>query len=782
MKRQTLYLLLFIVLINSFRSFGQGAGNKWFCYTTTVIDFSGPVPVLATPPASQTPPFTTSAFPGYYPEEMGVQAAVCKPNGELQFFVKILKIGASGLLPSVYPGWPKIFDRNGYSMPNGDIDVKCTDFAEQPLIIPQPGDSNLYYVFYIKNEGLKYSLVDMTLNNGLGDVVTTQKDISLTTGHTVNGVKLTAVKGCKGVWLVIRSMMSNLYFSYLVDANGLHSTPVVSDCGELPLEDYNSISIHDGINWAVGFGGAGRLVASKDGTMLAAGCRHGVELYDFEKCSGRVKNPRVIDTFPFFGLCFSPDNSRLYASQVYPLPHYGLQGQVYQFDLSQSSPQAITNSKTLILSNEVAACYNVFSLCYCDTISTLIGDLRLGPDNQIYMSNCKRNCTSSSVPVPPATSVYPYHALHVIHNPNALGLACNPELDYLQLNTSSGNLATTNYGALFFLPNTIVTASPAAPDTVAGVVTPITVCFRDSTKLTIPETYGCPVWDNGSTERERTVSGSGTYFVRYFQDCSISTDTFHVTFVPLPDVPLISRGCPGEIAVRIKNKAGDATEYTYTLESNAGNLIQTGASNTQYEFNNLGAGDYTLNVQTQTCDTSLKLHLEAYPKPELAIDPQDTAILYGERVRLHVKGANLYIWSPSGSLDTATIANPLASPSKPTVYTVVGINEHGCRDTGYVHIDIDYTMPDMIPNAFSPNGDGLNDVFRIEGVTYQKVLAFNIFNRYGQRVFSTLDGHKGWDGTQNGKPCDAGTYYYLIKLDYPSGLIRTYKGDITLIR
>ncbi|WP_460432176.1 gliding motility-associated C-terminal domain-containing protein [Arachidicoccus ginsenosidivorans] len=69
-----------------------------------------------------------------------------------------------------------------------------------------------------------------------------------------------------------------------------------------------------------------------------------------------------------------------------------------------------------------------------------------------------------------------------------------------------------------------------------------------------------------------------------------------------------------------------------------------------------------------------------------------------------------------------------------------------------------------MPSAFSPNGDGLNDVFRIEGITYQVIKKFVIYNKFGQIVFSTYNNNNGWDGTQNGKPCDMGTYYYLIKV------------------
>ncbi len=138
------------------------------------------------------------------------------------------------------------------------------------------------------------------------------------------------------------------------------------------------------------------------------------------------------------------------------------------------------------------------------------------------------------------------------------------------------------------------------------------------------------------------------------------------------------------------------------------------------------------------------------------------AIAYNYLLRAHY-----FTWTPSGLLDSAISATPFARPLEPTNFYVLGIDGNGCTDTGMVRIRIDYTMPDFVPNAFSPNGDGLNDEFIISNLTYQKIKQFRVFNRYGQLVFSTTDPKKGWNGTFNNKPCDPGTYYYLIQLEYP---------------
>jgi gliding motility-associated-like protein len=126
--------------------------------------------------------------------------------------------------------------------------------------------------------------------------------------------------------------------------------------------------------------------------------------------------------------------------------------------------------------------------------------------------------------------------------------------------------------------------------------------------------------------------------------------------------------------------------------------------------------------------------------------------------------------------------NPIAKPLVTTVYTVVGIGENNCRGEDSVKVTVDYRAPLGIPSAFTPNGDGNNDIFRVAGVSFQTLMEFRVFNRWGQEVFSTNDIKGGWDGTYKGAAQDMGVYSYVIRIGYPDGKSETYKGDITLIR
>jgi gliding motility-associated-like protein len=110
------------------------------------------------------------------------------------------------------------------------------------------------------------------------------------------------------------------------------------------------------------------------------------------------------------------------------------------------------------------------------------------------------------------------------------------------------------------------------------------------------------------------------------------------------------------------------------------------------------------------------------------------------------------------------------------------MTQFGCRDSAVVYVNVDFGMTEFIPSAFTPNGDGRNDVFRILNMKYQKLLDFRVYNRWGQQIFQTTDVSKGWDGTFNGTPQDMGVYNYVIIVARPDGTEKTYTGAVSLIR
>lgn len=159
-------------------------------------------------------------------------------------------------------------------------------------------------------------------------------------------------------------------------------------------------------------------------------------------------------------------------------------------------------------------------------------------------------------------------------------------------------------------------------------------------------------------------------------------------------------------------------------------------------------------------------------------------IKYGSSIQLNADSGTLYTWSPNdGSLNNANINNPIATPKEKTTYTVYATGRTGCIDSATVTIDVEHDDQLLIPTAFTPNGDGLNDIFRIRSTEFIRVTELSIFNRWGELVFHSADGSgTGWDGAFNGQPAPSGTYAFIVIFSRPGHLSESRKGDITLIR
>ncbi len=202
-------------------------------------------------------------------------------------------------------------------------------------------------------------------------------------------------------------------------------------------------------------------------------------------------------------------------------------------------------------------------------------------------------------------------------------------------------------------------------------------------------------------------------------------------------------------------------------------------------------GDYALNlfvVSATGCSGNDSIHLHVKPLASITATPGNTTIGYGDHIQLDAINLTihplLYWWTPSdGSLTNPNINNPIASPLDSTTYVVHAMNEWGCRDSASMTIRVIDTSVSGVPSAFTPNGDGLNDEFRIVNMRNKKLVEFSVFNRWGELVyFNDINPTRGWDGTYNGVPQDLGVYNYHIILAKPDGTNIELKGTVTLIR
>ncbi|MBC8051594.1 MAG: gliding motility-associated C-terminal domain-containing protein [Sphingobacteriaceae bacterium] len=185
----------------------------------------------------------------------------------------------------------------------------------------------------------------------------------------------------------------------------------------------------------------------------------------------------------------------------------------------------------------------------------------------------------------------------------------------------------------------------------------------------------------------------------------------------------------------------------------------------------------TLTVETDKGCRSTK-SLPYYSAPTLLMGDDITILRGGEKhLTATTTGKELkYKWVPATGLDNDTIPNPVASPVENTKYTLTVTSKAGCSESGDLYVTV--VEPD-IPNAFSPNGDGINDRWAIKYLETYVRADVQIFNRYGQKVYTSGQYLEPWDGTWQGKEIPVGVYYYTIE---PNNGRKKLFGSITLLR
>lgn len=165
---------------------------------------------------------------------------------------------------------------------------------------------------------------------------------------------------------------------------------------------------------------------------------------------------------------------------------------------------------------------------------------------------------------------------------------------------------------------------------------------------------------------------------------------------------------------------------------------------------------------------------------------KDTAIIIGQPLQLQASGGSAYQWSPAEDLTAATISNPVAqfnAPSDGNQLKVFVYNEVGCVDSAYITVKVFKTTPTVfVPTAFTPNGDGKNDVLKPIAAGMQRIDYFNIYNRWGQLVYSSQQNSNGWNGLIGGQQQGTGTYIWVVKAVDFTGKSYMQKGMVTLIR
>jgi gliding motility-associated-like protein len=163
--------------------------------------------------------------------------------------------------------------------------------------------------------------------------------------------------------------------------------------------------------------------------------------------------------------------------------------------------------------------------------------------------------------------------------------------------------------------------------------------------------------------------------------------------------------------------------------------------------------------------------------------PRDTSVVLDQPLQLGATGSINYSWTPTTWLSDPLISNPIALPRNDIEYVVRVSNNAGCFDLDSIRVHVFKIKPDLlVPNAFTPNGDGNNDIFKPIPIGMKSLDIFRVYNRWGEMLYSGSGNDAAWDGTYGGKKQEMATYvWYAEGVDYLNNKIRR-KGSVVLIR
>jgi hypothetical protein len=362
MKKQYIFAVVFFVCT---MANAQKQGNIWYFADSCGLDFTSGSPVVLT---------DGSIGDGVHWGTEGT-AAICDSAGHLLFFANA----------------EKAWDRTHHIMPNGNGLMGGESSTQGALIIPMPGTDHLFYLFttdHFQNNlanGLRYSIVNMCLNGGRGDIEPLQKNILLLDSA---GEKMAATNHANGtdIWLVNHQYFTDAFYAYRISANGIIDT-VISHVGAVHINSANPEDTGPAI---------GQMKISPDGSKIAIAMGNltptVLELFDFDNSTGVVSNLNSLTSEnSVYGVSFSPDNSKLYFTT-------NGSHQLIQYDLSAGNAAAIAASRDLIF----------------NASTWPLAGMQLGPDGKIYIAGN-------------------YDYLDVIESPNIAGGSCNYSHDAIYL-------------------------------------------------------------------------------------------------------------------------------------------------------------------------------------------------------------------------------------------------------------------------------------------------------------------------------------------------------------
>jgi gliding motility-associated-like protein len=364
------------------------------------------------------------------------------------------------------------------------------------------------------------------------------------------------------------------------------------------------------------------------------------------------------------------------------------------------------------------------------------------------------------------------------------------EITYTVIGTDAHGCTNSGTITVYVAPTPVLTVSPNKD-----------ICPGQSAVLTASGSGSGFIWEPGnSTSQSITVSPVTTtiYTVTLTGGCGTTQENVTVTVNPMP-VPDISAdltsGCY-PLCIQFRNKTTVASGNVEAYSWNFGTGDSSNRETPIYCYPN--SGNFTVDMTATSdsgCSATIKVlnMITVYSHPDAAftVSPQPTTIIeptiqFTDK-STDVYGLSYWVWNfgVPGDDTLSTLENPSYTYPDTGTYcpSLVVMNNHGCVDTVSNCLVIGPLYALYIPDAFSPNGDGLNDVFIAKGNDI-KSFEMYIFDRWGSELFHSTDINNGWNGTVKGGNtiCQEDTYVYLIKATDSKNTDHSYTGKVTLIK
>ncbi len=758
MNLRNLYIVA-IIFVSTFGNLhAQKEYNMWYFGNGAGLDFN-------TTPPSVLNNSKLHAFEG--------TTSICDSNGQLLF----------------YSNGDTIFNRNHQLMFNSSSSMpyaKVGSAVQSCLALPVPGSKNLYYLFLgLSRENtfglnqdsmLRYWVIDMDKDGGMGEV--TMRDEPLIPGRLEN-FAVTLHSNEKDYWVASTDVV-NSTFNCIRTTNGQFTTTPLSQ--KLDIKSNNLWGNNK-------FSPDSRIFFSKE-TMKKN--KSYLNLYKFNNANGQISQPICIQVkTDVYYTEFSSDSRFLYVPTL-----DSLKFSLFQYDLSVWDSTAIESSKQIVHSYII----NMNAFPY-------VGGLQLGPDGKIYYFH------NSNYPP------YLNSKVSVINQPDKKGTACNFSFKSIDLNNVTNNFGGPYYPSFWFRtkkisigrdtlicegdklnitckanPNSIILWSTGAVgksiivtkqgiysvkvtspsgnvqfDTIVVKIGPkfkvfigndTAFCHQFSHLLKASPGFAKYNWNTGSNNMQITVNSKGIYSVKVLDSNSCpSGDTIAIDEIKKPIIKISydSLNC----------------KYVYlTSDSIKGLSYLWNTGETKNAIKVSKKGWYSITARHQFCSNTDSILVDKLAMPEIDLGA-DTSLCLNEII-LKMKEQGIYLWN-TGQKTPSIIVN------QPGKYWLT-VTRNNCSTTDTVEVKLCEDMLVYIPDVFSPNADGINDVFKIYGsnIIYAEL---EIYNRWGEKLLQTNVNEAQWDGTYKNEMCMEAVYFYKVKIKGKKlGSMKYLSGSITLLK